>query len=140
MSLYFDTSALAKLVLLEAETTALREWISARRDESQFTNIVGIVELHRLAARVNAAASTAAAYLASRVDQLELTPLALARAATLPPPQVRTLDALHIASASELSDLTALVTYDSRMIIAAREYGLPVDSPGLDAGPPAASA
>jgi predicted nucleic acid-binding protein len=62
---------------------------------------------------------------------LELTPIALARAAQLPPPQVRTLDALHIASASGLSDLEAIVTYDARMITAATGYGLPVASPGI---------
>jgi predicted nucleic acid-binding protein len=71
-----------------------------------------------------------AVQLLARIDQLELTPTALARAAQLPPPEVRTLDALHIASASELSDLDAIVTYDVRMIAASTGYGLPVKSPG----------
>ncbi len=57
-------------------------------------------------------------------------PGALAAAAHLPPPEVRTLDALHIASAAELADLESLVTYDHRMRSAAGGYGLPVESPG----------
>ena len=130
MSIYFDTSALAKLVLIEDESAALRAWISARPGAPQLTNRVGVVELQRLTARISQPAVTAAGQLLTRIDQLELTPLALARAATLPPPEVRTLDALHIASAAELGDLEAIVSYDHRMIKASRGYGLPVESPG----------
>jgi hypothetical protein len=54
---------------------------------------------------------------------------ATALAAQLPPPEVRTLDALHIASAAGLAELDALVSYDQRMLQAARGYGLPVASP-----------
>jgi len=43
---------------------------------------------------------------------------------------VRTLDALHIASAALVSDLDSVVTYDGRMVAAAIEYGLPVVTPG----------
>ena len=130
MSIYFDTSALAKLVLIEDESAALRAWISARPGTPRLTNSIGVVELQRLAARISQPAVTAAGQLLTRIDQLELTPLALARAATLPPPEVRTLDALHIASAAELGDLEAIVSYDHRMIKASRGYGLPVESPG----------
>lgn len=130
MSIYFDTSALAKLVIAEEETEALRDWIGARRHLPRVTNIVGVVELQRLAARVSQSALGTAIQLLTRIDQLDLTPIALARAAQLPPPEVRTLDAFHIASASELADLEAVVTYDVRMISAADGYGLPVASPG----------
>jgi uncharacterized protein len=131
VSIYFDTSALAKLILIEDESHELRAWIGARSDVPRITNTVGFVELQRLAARVNQAALNAAVQLLSRIDQLELTPIALTRAAQLSLPDVRTLDALHIASASELSDLQAIVTYDLRMIAAATSYGLPVASPGV---------
>ncbi len=131
MTFYFDTSALAKLVIAEKESAALRSWIAARPTTPRVTNSIGVVELQRLAARVSQAALMAAVQLAARIDQLQLTPIALVRAAQLLPPEVRTLDALHIASASELRDLEALVTYDLRMIAAATDYGLPVACPGV---------
>ncbi len=131
MSIYFDTSALAKLILVEEDSPALREWVGARRGVPRMTNVVGVVELQRLAARVSQSALNTAIQLLTRIDQLDMTPIALARAAQLPPPQVRTLHALHIASASELSDLQTIVTYDLRMISAATGYGLPVASPGI---------
>lgn len=130
MSIYLDTSALAKLVLAENESDALRDWVGARAGAPRITNVVGVLELQRLAARVSQSALGSAIRLLTRIDQLSLTPAAVARAAELPPPEVRTLDALHIASASELTDLEAIVTYDLRMMSAAAGYGLPVASPG----------
>jgi predicted nucleic acid-binding protein len=129
VTIYFDTSALAKLMLAEAETNALREWIGARSDQPLVTNTIGVVELQRLAARVDQTVVTAAIQLLGRIGQLELTPSALVRAAQFPPPEVRTLDALHLASAAELNDLRAVVTYDQRMFAAAIGHGLPVESP-----------
>ena len=54
---------------------------------------------------------------------------ALALAAQLPPPAVRTRDALHVASVAGLAGLDALVSYDQRLLAAAHGYGLPVASP-----------
>ena len=126
--IYADTSALAKLLIPETETAALRSWIS-RQDARLVTNSVGVVELRRLAARVSQQALGAATVLLGRIDRLALTPAALALAGELPPPEVRTLDALHIASAAELLELQVLLTYDRRMAEAATHFGLPVESP-----------
>jgi predicted nucleic acid-binding protein len=53
------------------------------------------------------------------------------RAAWVPPPALRSLDALHVASASVMRDsLDAFVTYDHRMIDAGRIAGLRIASPG----------
>ncbi len=89
-----------------------------------------MVELRRLAARISQEALSTAVLLLARIGVLGLTPEALALAAEIPPPEVRTLDALHIASAAQLSDLQAVVTYDLRMTAAAARYGLPVAAPG----------
>jgi predicted nucleic acid-binding protein len=126
--IYADTSALAKLLVVEAETPALRAWIS-RQDARLVTNSVGVVELRRLAARVSQQASGAATVLLDRIDRLALTPAALALAGDFPPPEVRTLDALHIASAAQLIELRVMLTYDRRMAKAAAHFGLPVESP-----------
>ncbi|MGW5232453.1 hypothetical protein ACWEQU_09170 [Streptomyces nodosus] len=46
--------------------------------------------------------------------------------------RLRTLDAIHVASALSLrDDLTALVTYDRRMLETARGEGLPAHAPGM---------
>jgi predicted nucleic acid-binding protein len=126
--IYADTSALAKLVIAEAETPALREWIS-RQDARLVTNVIGVVELRRLTARISRQALDTATLLLGRIDRIALTPAALALAGQLPPPEVRTLDAVHIASAAELLELQAVLTYDRRMADAAIGYGLPVESP-----------
>lgn len=55
----------------------------------------------------------------------------LKAAAQLDPPTVRSLDAIHLASALRLGDsLTAFVSYDARQLEAAASLGLPVTSPG----------
>lgn len=130
MSLYLDSSALAKLIVVEAESAALRSWLGERRDQPLMINALGAVELRRLASRVSQEATTAAVLLLARIDLLSLTQTALSAAAQLPPPAVRTLDAVHVASAAEIGDLQALVTYDNRMRAAAHGYGLPVAAPG----------
>ena len=127
--LYFDTSALAQLIIDEEDSGALRAWLRDRPGRTVVTCSIGAVELHRLAARVSQAASAAAVLLLARIDILDLTPSVLALAGQLPSVEVRTLDALHIAAAAGLADLEMLVTYDHRMAAAARDYGLPVAAP-----------
>ncbi len=131
MTVYLDTSALAKLVVTEQESDELRAWLQRRAGTPMITNSVGVVELQRFALRVSREALATAVLLLARIDRLEMTPASLAIAATLPPPEVRTLDALHISSAAQLVDLEAILTYDRRMATAALGYGLPVESPGL---------
>jgi len=51
-------------------------------------------------------------------------------AALLPGENLRSLDAIHLAAAQRLgSDLTMLVSYDDRMLAAARGLRIPVASP-----------
>jgi predicted nucleic acid-binding protein len=127
---YCDTSALTKLVVAEPESRSLRSWLRRQSRVSLVVNVLGSVELQRVAARVGPDAYRTAILLLARLDLLELGPTTLTIAATLPPPTVRTIDALHVASAAELPDLDVLVTYDDRMAEAARGYGLDVASPG----------
>ena len=130
MTIYLDTSALAKLVVTEAESPHLRRWLGERRSVPLVTNSIGVVELRRLAARINQEALSTVVRLLARISVVSLTADALTLAAEIPPPEVRSLDALHIASAALLSDLQTVVTYDVRMGTAAITYGLLVAAPG----------
>jgi predicted nucleic acid-binding protein len=130
VTIYLDTSALAKLAVSEPESTHLRQWLRERTSVPLVTNSIGVVELRRLAARINQEALSTAVRLLARIGVIGMTPDALTLAAEIPPPEVRILDALHIASAALLSDLQAVVTYDQRMATAAIAFGLPVAAPG----------
>jgi predicted nucleic acid-binding protein len=69
--------------------------------------------------------------LASTVDLLLLSRTTLERAAELDPPALRTLDAIHLASALMLgTDCEGVITYDTRMQQAARDAGLSIVAPG----------
>jgi uncharacterized protein len=127
--IYTDTSALAKLIRPEAETEALRAWLEVRKGVPRATNQIGVVELKRFSARIGPDFVSLAVALVRRLDRLDLTPTTFSLAEDVSPLSVRTLDALHVASAAELPELHAFLTYDLRMAEAARSFGLPVESP-----------
>lgn len=53
--------------------------------------------------------------------------------AALVTPKLRTLDAIHVASAQSLGEaLVAFVTYDMKMLEVARGLGLPTAAPGVE--------
>ncbi len=79
-----------------------------------------------------AAADEAWTYLAT-LRLLRIDSRVLARAAKVGPDDLRTLDALHLATALEFSSAQMLfLCYDLRLAAAARYHGLTVVSPGLD--------
>jgi predicted nucleic acid-binding protein len=127
--IYLDSSALVKLITEEQESRALQQWLNENRSEQMVTNMVGIVETKRVAARIDSEALSAAVLVLARVDRLEVLGATYALAADLPPVSLRTLDALHVASAVQARDVTAFLTYDVRMAEAAALVDLPVFSP-----------
>ena len=128
-AVYVDASAMAKLLVDEREGDDLRAFLApvAR----QVTSIVGRVEVERTVAW---RAPARLAHVAGLLDDLVivgLEPEIAAVAASIGPATLRTLDAIHLASAAALgSDLEAFVTYDRRLAAAARALGMPVASPG----------
>ena len=61
---------------------------------------------------------------------VEISPEVRALAQRVVPPAVRTLEAIHLATALRISDqLSSFVTYDRRLAGAATAAGLTVDSP-----------
>ena len=132
MTYYLDSSALVKLVAKEAETTALRRYLSRRVDAPRVTSSLARVEVVRAVSGGGAQAVTRARELLDRLYEVPLERSLLDRAADLRTPlALRTLDAVHLASALVLgTTLSAVVTYDARMTAAAVSLGLEVAAPG----------
>jgi len=130
--IYVDTSAVAKLFIAQRETVDLRQWLSDRSKPQLVSSALLAVELLRLLRLVDPATVTPAErFLAADVDIVELTPPVLDDATTVPPPRLRTLDAIHLATALDLgSAVDILLTYDRVFIEAARAARLTTASPG----------
>ena len=125
---YLDASALVKLVVAERESWALGE---ALRERTLLSCDVSRVEFPRAVRSLGL--GTAALDQASRVlervafHRVERT--ILERAAMLDPPHLRSLDAIHLATALGIPDLASVVTYDRRLAAAAEAAGLVVEAP-----------
>jgi uncharacterized protein len=130
MQLYLDSSALVKLVVREAESTALRTYLAERRSDARMaaalarTEVVRAVAMHRSIEVVETARS-----IIARLHLVPLNNRLLDAAATKLPPELRTLDAIHLAAAMTAPDLRAIVTYDKRLADAAATAGLAVVAP-----------
>lgn len=128
--LYVDSSAIVKLVAPEPETTALVE--ALRSDPDTISSALARVEVMRAVRR--AGASPGRADRASAVlDRVALVPIdaeILGRAAVLEPRDLRSLDAIHLATALLLrQDIAGVVTYDARLGDAAAAAGMAVLAP-----------
>lgn len=129
--IYLDSSAILKLVRAEAETDALQEWLTHHHDQPLVTSEVGRVEVLRAARRVGARVQAEARVLLGDLDLVPLDRSVQDLASDIADPLLRTLDALHLASAVLLTDhLTAFVAYDHRLAGAAQAEGLVVAAPG----------
>jgi len=127
--IYFDTSALVKLVCEEAETKALRAWIGERPIARLATSSLARVELIRAVRHEGDAAIRQASVILVELDNVTMT-FDLLDAAGALPFQLKSLDAIHLTSAMRFrSDLDAFVTYDRQLATAAHDAGLPVAAP-----------
>ncbi len=127
---YADSSALVKLLADEPETLALERHLlsDGRSLVSSALAQVEVFRAARLAGTVGEAA-TKTRLLLDEVGILALSDAVLARAARLDPPALRSLDAIHLASALELG-VAEMLVYDHRLADAARSQGITVSSPG----------
>jgi predicted nucleic acid-binding protein len=128
--IYLDSSALVKLVFDETESAALAEWLTVRADVPKVSSDLSTIELLRTCRRVDEDAVEGANLLLGGIDLLPMDRAIVEKAATLVPTELRSLDAIHLASAlSVKANLTALVAYDVRLCSAAAQAGLEVVSP-----------
>ena len=124
-----DTSALTKLVVAEPESAALHAWATTP-GRVLVTSDLTRTELVRAVRRVDATLALAARAVLDAVVLIRATPAVFESAARLDPPGLRTLDALHLATALILGDdLEAMVTYDERLAQSCTPYGVTVLAP-----------
>lgn len=129
--LYLDSSALVKLVLPEAESASLLE--SLAEWPVCVTSELASVEVIRATRRATAdpVVEQRALAVMAGLHLLKIEDDILRQAARLEPRTLRSIDAIHLASALSLGeDLGAMVVYDSALAAAAIKSGLRVMAPG----------
>ena len=130
MAFYVDTSALVKLVSAEPETQALHTWRTQQHRDLVAGDLVR-TELIRAARRLTPAHVQVARELLASVQLTRVAERTFEQAGMLDPPSLRSLDAIHLASALDLGhDLEGIVTYDRELAEAAELNAVTVISPG----------
>jgi hypothetical protein len=128
--IYLDSSALVKLAVQESETAALKRWLRRRTKVARLTSDLARVEVARAVMRSAPTALLQAHQVVARLQTVVISGPVLDSAAALQPATLRSLDAIHLASAMALRPhLTAFVAYDQRLLDCAKDLGLPINSP-----------
>ena len=125
---YLDSSAVLKLAVREAESTALRRHL--RRKRPLITSALSRTEVARALLPFGAGVVARGDDVLRRLDVIRINDRILRAAGALLPLELRLLDAIHLATAIEIgADLARLCTYDERMAAAAVDLGLTVVAP-----------
>lgn len=128
--IYLDTSAFVKLIWDEKESRALQSYLLENESAPLVASVLLVVETRRAVLREDPPSMVRADLLLSRVGQIGIGPAVVESAGRLPEPALRSLDAIHLATALMLQgDLRAMVTYDDRLARAASAQRVPVVSP-----------
>jgi predicted nucleic acid-binding protein len=126
-STYLDSSAIVKLAVDEPESDALRTYLRRRRP--LVSSAIARTEVLRTLMVYDDGLRRGRRALAN-VNLLRVNDRVLNAAGDLTPVELRSLDAIHLATAQGLGDeVGRFVTYDMRMADAAREMGYRVSSP-----------
>lgn len=126
--IYVDSSALVKLVVAEPESKALRRFLSRR--QPLVTSALARTEVARALMPSGTEAVSRGEEVLRRIQLLRLNDRVLSAAGRMAPAELRSLDAIHLASAHELgSSVKQIVTYDGRMADAATAAGWSVAAP-----------
>lgn len=128
--IYLDSAAVVKLVHAEPESQALRDWLGQRADTGWVSSVLVEIESFRALARHAPEAVSRLHPVLDLIDLVGLEPRIRILAQTVSPATVRSLDAIHLATALSIrGQLTSFVTYDKRLADAATSTGLIVDTP-----------
>jgi predicted nucleic acid-binding protein len=130
--IYFDTAALVKLIRRETESDALADWLDSQPGAILVTSTLAEVELVRALRRTEPELLGVVPAVLQRLARYEIDQLVRDTAAGYTDPHLRSLDAIHLATAQAVfgAQLSAFVTYDQRLLEAAAALGLPIKSPG----------
>lgn len=127
---YLDTSAALKLLAEESHSVAFASFFDDHQSDSWVSSRLLRVELMRSVTRVRPAARAAARELLDTFTYISIDDEIIESAMAEPELKLRSLDAIHLATARALqSDLEGLVTYDDRLSVAAQRAGMTVVSP-----------
>jgi uncharacterized protein len=125
---YLDSSAIVKLAVRENESVALRRYLRRRRP--LVSSSLARTEVIRALLPAGNDAVAAGRKVLSRLDLVRISTGVLDEAGVLLPADLRSLDAIHLATALRLGhDLGAIVTYDERLADAATHLGYRVAVP-----------
>lgn len=125
---YLDSSALVKLVVHEPESAVLSRFLRGKRPV--VASALARVEVSRACHSLGPKVDRRLRDVFARVEFVRINDRVIEIAASLAPPDLRTLDAIHLATALLFNDsLARVVTYDARMAAAARALGWSVSAP-----------
>ena len=128
MATYLDSSAIVKLAVREPESLALRRYL--RRRQPLVSSALARTEVLRALLPAGDEAMMRGRAVLQRIDLVRVNDRILNAAGLLRPLELRSLDAIHLVTAQELGDdLNALVTYDDRMVTAAKQLGYRIVQP-----------
>ncbi|TCO47569.1 hypothetical protein EV646_105122 [Kribbella antiqua] len=134
--IYLDSAAIVKLIRREKETEVLHAWLTKQQDKMLVASALVLTEVPRALRRTDPGRLVAVPTVLAKLNRIPVDDTVLATAAAYLDPTLRSLDAIHLASAQSLvlegQPLTALVTYDKRLLTAAAEAGLATAAPGAD--------
>ncbi len=127
-AVYLDSSAILKLAVREPESDALRRHLRRRRP--WVSSALARTEVLRSLLSGGEEAVAAGRAVLARCDLVRVNDRVLNLAGTMSPAELRSLDAIHLATAERLrGEIGELVVYDQRMADAARQLGHRVSSP-----------
>jgi len=125
---YLDSSAIVKLAVREPESLALRRYL--RRRQPLVSSALARTEVLRALLQAGEEAIARGRGVLERLDLVRVNDRILNAAGVLRPSELCSLDAIHLATAQVLGDdLGALVTYDDRMVTAAKQLGCRIVQP-----------
>jgi uncharacterized protein len=126
--IYLDTSALGRVVLGEADAPAIRARLA--EFDPWLSSELLVVESRRLGKREGV--SPAVETMLALVTLTALPRTLLEEASLIDPIEVRSLDAIHLATAQGLhaaGKIAAVLTYDHQLQAGCRHHGIEVEAP-----------